>query len=47
MTQRLHDDDLAGHMQAQEDWHKIVIPAVEDETWTSAVAATMCARPAS
>jgi hypothetical protein len=35
VMQRLHDDDLAGHMQAQEEWDKIVIPAiaVEDETW--------------
>jgi hypothetical protein len=35
VMQRLHDDDLAGHMQAQEDWDKIVIPAIalEDEAW--------------
>ncbi|MDQ3500008.1 MAG: phage terminase large subunit, partial [Actinomycetota bacterium] len=33
--QRLHDDDLAGHLQSQEDWHKIVIPAIatKEETW--------------
>lgn len=35
VMQRLHDDDLAGHLQAQEDWNEIVIPAiaVEAETW--------------
>jgi len=33
--QRLHDDDLAGHLQSQEEWEKIIIPAVatEDEEW--------------
>ena len=35
VMQRLHADDLAGHMLEQEDWHKVVIPAVaiEDERW--------------
>lgn len=35
VMQRLHDDDLAGHMQSQEEWDKIVIPAValENEEW--------------
>lgn len=35
VMQRLHDDDLAGHMQSQEPWDEVVIPAValEDEAW--------------
>lgn len=35
VMQRLHDDDLAGHMQSQEEWQRIVIPAIarEAETW--------------
>lgn len=33
--QRLHQDDLAGHMLEQEEWHQVVIPAIaiEDEVW--------------
>jgi predicted phage terminase large subunit-like protein len=35
VMQRLHDDDLAGHMQSQEEWDKVVVSAiaVEDELW--------------
>lgn len=35
VMQRLHADDLAGHMLEQEDWQQVVIPAiaVEDESW--------------
>jgi predicted phage terminase large subunit-like protein len=35
VMQRLHDDDLAGHLQSQEDWHTVVIPAIatKDEVW--------------
>jgi hypothetical protein len=33
---RLHEDDLAGHVLAQEDWDVVRFPAIaeEDETWT-------------
>ncbi|HWH22818.1 MAG TPA: phage terminase large subunit [Allosphingosinicella sp.] len=35
VMQRLHADDLAGHMLAQEDWEEIRIPAIalEQEDW--------------
>lgn len=35
VMQRLHDDDLAGHMQSQEEWEKLIVPAIalDDETW--------------
>jgi predicted phage terminase large subunit-like protein len=35
MMQRLHQDDLAGHMLEQEEWQQVIIPAIaiEDETW--------------
>ena len=33
---RLHEDDLAGHVLAQEDWEVVRFPAIaeEDEVWT-------------
>ena len=33
---RLHEDDLAGHVLAQEDWDVVRFPAIaeEDEVWT-------------
>ncbi len=33
---RLHEDDLAGHVLAQEDWEVVCLPAIaeDDETWT-------------
>jgi len=33
---RLHEDDLAGHVMAQEDWDVVRFPAIaeDDETWT-------------
>jgi predicted phage terminase large subunit-like protein len=33
---RLHEDDLAGHVLAQEDWEVVCFPAVaeDDEVWT-------------
>jgi hypothetical protein len=35
VMQRLHQDDLAGHMLEQEPWHHIVLPAVAEaaRTW--------------
>jgi predicted phage terminase large subunit-like protein len=35
VMQRLHPDDLAGHMLAQEEWDQVVMPAVatESEVW--------------
>ncbi len=35
VMQRLHDDDLAGHMRRQEDWDELIIPAIatKDEQW--------------
>ena len=32
---RLHEDDLVGHVLAQEDWEVVRFPAIaeEDETW--------------
>lgn len=35
VMQRLHDDDLAGHLRGQEDWDEVVIPAtaIADEEW--------------
>lgn len=35
VMQRLHDDDLAGHMQSQEEWDTVVVSAiaVQDELW--------------
>jgi predicted phage terminase large subunit-like protein len=35
VMQRLHDDDLAGHLQRQEQWEILVIPATatRDEHW--------------
>ena len=32
---RLHEDDLAGHVQAQETWEVVCYPAIaeEDEIW--------------
>jgi predicted phage terminase large subunit-like protein len=35
VMQRLHQDDLAGHLLSQEPWEQVVMPAValEDETW--------------
>src|SRR5271157_4591373 len=34
---RLHEDDLVGHVLAQEDWEVVHFPAIaeEDETWRS------------
>lgn len=34
VMQRLHQDDLAGHMLEQETWHHIVLPAVSEATGT-------------
>lgn len=35
VMQRLHPDDLAGHMLEQEEWEKVVMPAIatEQESW--------------
>lgn len=35
VMQRLHPDDLAGHILSQEEWDEVVMPAVatEDELW--------------
>jgi hypothetical protein len=32
---RLHEDDLVGHVLAQEDWEAVRFPAIaeDDETW--------------
>jgi hypothetical protein len=34
---RLHEDDLTGHVLAQEDWEIVLLPAIaeDDETWGS------------
>lgn len=35
VMQRLHPDDLAGHLLGQEEWHQVVMPAIatEEEVW--------------
>lgn len=40
IMQRLHADDLTGHVLDQEDWHHLVIPAVAEkrERWVTAAA---------